>query len=210
MIQKILLFLFRDVPPSIQVTRRCRAVVGGSIASDIRDGETPNEDQDTVFHSSERIGRARRGVKSEIKFERCPPSHELACSVWLGFGGGVLDPVAEWRVATPGVDSLSRDRRGATAARGTSRSCAPPGSRGIDVAPLSPDGSGSTPALRTSRGWRSGTSPEAGNALAGKPLVTPGASVQARYGMEIFMVGMAYPYTERLSAPTGEIERKLA
>lgn len=55
MIQKILLFLFRDVPPSIQVTRRCRAVVGGSIASDIRDGETPNEDQDTVFHSSEQF-----------------------------------------------------------------------------------------------------------------------------------------------------------
>ena len=30
---------------------------------------------------TERIGRARRGVKPEFKFERCPPSDGPACSV---------------------------------------------------------------------------------------------------------------------------------
>jgi hypothetical protein len=74
----------------------------------------------------------------------------------------------------PSAESLSRDGGGAIAARGTSRSCAPPRSRGKDAAPLSPDGcrAARKPSQRLAEGGRE-TIPADRSALAGRRGAIP-------------------------------------
>ena len=90
--------LSRNLLTSTPSARKRLAMSSGAIVpATIRNFSSCAPPQASLL-STYRIGHARRGGKVEIKFVRCPPSYEPACSVWVRIGESVEWPVGIRRV----------------------------------------------------------------------------------------------------------------